>query len=241
MPLTLVTVEPRASRRLRLVFDRQLAVSAFTSTSFYSIESVDSAGPKPAIKAALQVGGSVGCVELVLSQDLVEGGAYTITCTAVPAQDASTFTGTHPFEFGARIQVRSNVDPVQADADSYLFGIDLVWTGEDFLETPQGDLATVGGLENVQAANNRRGKSSGLPWNADYGAKLDELVGAPPTSQLTGRGRIVEQMLRDDRNEACEVAVIYDDTAMSERVDFQTTIVLRGGRRAPPFTIAAGS
>ena len=60
--------------------------------------------------------------------------------------------------------------------------------GEDYVETSAGDLATVGGLDNVQAALTRRMASDGLPWDDTYGAKPRRYIDGTPGALPALRG-----------------------------------------------------
>src|SRR6185369_9525815 len=88
--LSLLSLEPRSLRRIRLVFSKTLAAAAFTSTSYYSVTSVDSSGASPGVVAALAVPDSPYVAELAVSLDLAPGGIYTVATNGVPAMDAST-------------------------------------------------------------------------------------------------------------------------------------------------------
>lgn len=234
MAIPLLSVVARHERRVRLVFAGALAAGAFTSTSYYAIACTNARGGDPTVSAAVAVSGDGSVVDLALGLDLVEGGTYTVTCTSVPGADASTFSGSQTFFFGTAAP-RASVEPETRDLDALLFGVDLVWTGLDYLETADGDLATLEGLPNAQSAIQRRVYGSPLPWAPDYSARLDEYVDAPAVTAETARGRILTQVRRDDRVKTADVTVRTDEDAPAD-VYFDVDVVLIGNRRPGPFT-----
>lgn len=238
MAIMLISAEYRGKRRVRCTFSQALAGTAFTVLTVYAVTNQDARGVSPVVEAALQIVGQTNAVELVLDADLVDGANYTFDGTAVPAGDASTWTGSHPFTTAISVGRVTNAELIASDAEALVYGTDLVWTGADFLETPQGDLAFVSGAQNVQAALPRRVRAMGLPWNPAYGARLDEVVGSPPTSQVTVRGVLVSQFLRDPRVEAVQVKVLVDDST-PDTVLFDITPQLVGGRKLTPFRMSA--
>lgn len=238
MAITLISAEYRGTRRVRCTFSQALAAGAFTAVTFYAVTNQDGKGVSPNVVAALQIVSQTNAVELALDADLVNGALYAFVGTAVPAADASTFTGSQPFAVGTPIGRAVNAELLAQDAETLVYGTDCVWTGADYLETPQGDLAALAGLQNVEQALPRRVRALGLPWNPAYGARLDEVVGSPPTSQVTARGTLTAQMLRDDRVEAVKIDVIFDED-VPDTVLFNIKPQLVGGRKIAPFKMGA--
>ena len=208
--LSLNSLEPRSARRIRLLFDKTLAVGAFTSTSFYAVTCTDGAGASPSVVAALAVPNSPYAVELALSTDLVPGGAYVVSAVAVPAADATT---TPP---GTELPMRQPERPPgpsqsvsPADVMAFVYGSDIVWQ-EDFLETADGDLATVSGVENVRGALVRAVTSDGLAHDPTYGAHPREYVDGPAGMLGTLPGKVQRALLRDDRVKRVRSVTIED-------------------------------
>lgn len=229
MTIALLRVEVRSARRVRLVFTNTLAGGAF-STSKYSVTCTNDLGPSPSIAAAFAIVGLGEAVELALGSDLVAGGIYTVTSTVVPAVDASTYTGTDPFQYANAAAEVVNRDAATYDADAAAFGVDLVWA-DDFLEDTQGDLAENVGLDCALSDIAHAIQDEGLPWDPTWGARLGSFVDAPNPSKASARGNIVAQLRRDDRIEAARVTAVTDDNN-PDRVVFDVDPTFRGGRKA---------
>ena len=197
MALALLSVTIRSARRIRLVFTQALAGGAFL-TGFYVVTTTDGIGVSPLTVAALGISADPNQVELVLDADLASGGGYLATCTAVPAISGGPFTGAEPFSLALNT-TSTNVEPETQDADYVLYGTDLVYDGQDFVELQTGDLATISGLANVKGALTRRCKGKPLPWDDTYGARASDYVDAPPGEMATLAGRLVAQVKADDR------------------------------------------
>lgn len=202
MAIQLGTTIPRHERRLRLVFSGALAAGAY-SASLYALESLDALGGAPTVSGVVAVAGATNQLELALGVALVAGGLYRLTCTAVPGADASTFTGTHDFRTsGSEGAALADVESAGDDAGLVLFGRDLAWTGADFLETDDGDLAAVEGIESFRRDIERRAFASGLPYAADYGADPRSFVDGPAQGASTLRAALVAQAMADDRTKS---------------------------------------
>lgn len=236
MALHLIAITPRHERRVRLSFSAPLAAGAF-ATGPYGLTCTNAAGVSPGLSAVLYVAGDTQQVELALAADLVSGGVYQLACTAVPAADASTFTGSQAFTFTTpQWTARPNVEPETQDVDALLFGTDLVWSGDDFAEAADGDLASVSGMPNAQLAVQRRVLGDPLPWAPDYSPRLHEMVDAPAASAVTARGRILAQVRQDDRVRSVDVTIRQDETTPSD-VYADVDVVLIGNRRPGTFSV----
>lgn len=239
MTIALLGIVPRHERRVRLLFSGTLAAGAFTSTTYYSVACTNSLGGNPSVSAAIQIAGNGSSVDLALARDLAQSGTYLVTCTAVPGADASTFTGTQSFYFG-QSQLRPNSEPARSDVSDLVYGVDLIWDGRDFVESADGDLAVISGLENAQAAIQRRLRGSGLPWSPGYGPRLDSFVDGPAVGQGTARGAIVNQLLLDDRVTSAKATVRTDETDPA-KVYFDITVKLLGDKKPTSFTHSTSS
>jgi hypothetical protein len=209
VPIALLSAVARHERRVRLVFDSPLAFGAFTSLGLYSVASGDGAVP---ISGLVGVLGMPNQVDLALGADLQPSVVYFVAATGVPAFDGSTSPA------GTRASIRlASPPPVPASAEitpdddtELLYGIDLVWSGEDYAESAAGDLATVGGPDNVQAALSRRFASDGLPWDDTYGARPRRYIDGSPLVLPSLRGSLVRQARLDDRVKAASAALSAD-------------------------------
>jgi hypothetical protein len=209
--VALLSAVARHERRVRLIFDSALAPAAFTSAAPYSVAGVG--GALVPISGLVGILGMPNQLDLALGSDLQPSAIYSVGAAGVPAADGSVTTA------GTSAVVRLAAPPaVPADAEitpdnitDALYGIDLVWSGIDYVETVAGDLATVRGADNVQAALTRRFASDGLPWDDTYGAKPRRYVdgssgGLPPL-----RASLVRQARLDDRVKSARAAVSAED------------------------------
>lgn len=206
MAITFQSVVYRSPRRIRLVFSNTLAAGAF-ATTWYTVTSTDSLGVDPSVLAALIVAGSPNVVELALSDEMAEGGGYAVTALAgVPAADASTLASNTALPLRAPGAAPADTGPTaEAREDLYLY--DLAFNGDDFVETGDGDLATVSGIENAESALKRRELSEGLLWSSAYGAKAREYVDGPSTALPELRAALINQALLDPRVKAAEATL----------------------------------
>jgi hypothetical protein len=232
----------RNERRVRLNFSEPLASGAFgpgsSVSSLYVIASVDGAGADPGISAAIAIPSAAGNVELALTLDLVAGGIYTVTTLSVPAL-AGSFSASKvdTFTFGALPAPNIDIEFPQDDIGSLVYGLDLVWTGADFLELPSGDLANVSGVPNVQGAMHRRLlDEDGLPWDTNYGAKSGEYVNGPVQSGGALIARLRRQAVADNRVSSATVSWTSDATSVGDNY-FPVKINLRGASPGDGFTV----
>lgn len=211
MTTALLTIIFRGARRVRLIFTGALASGAFASTGLYAFASADGAGASPInVVAVFAVTSTSNAVELAIDSDLAGGLQYTVTCTAVPCADLSSFTGSLTSQVGQSLAAPPNVEPAQSDIALLLYSRDLLHNGVDFVEDATGDLATVAGQPNWQGAMGRRFGSYGLPWDSSYGPRPDEFVDAPQTYQLPFAGSLVAQARLDDRTKQASVVFSQD-------------------------------
>lgn len=237
MAIELTGVVIRNERRLRLVFSNTLAAAAFTSTSFYTVANQDGLGPDCGVSAAIIVVGAATNVELALDSDLVDGALYQVSAIGVPATDATTSTAasTTLLRKGTSPAIQ-NAEPKASDAEVLLYGRDIVWTGGDYLETADGDLATVEGAPNACGALRRRLLGAPLPWAPGYSPRARSFVDLPLPAINALKGRLEQQVLADDRFEAVTVTLQINDDTPEESV-FVVTPTLRGGKRAEPIYV----
>jgi hypothetical protein len=218
MTITLLSAVARHERRVRLVFDGALALAAFTSTNLYAVTTAD--GTVVAVSGLVGLLGMPNEIDLALGADLATGTAYGVTASGVPGADGSTTP------LGTSATVRLAVPPaVPADAEitpddvtEVLYGVDLVWANGDYVEDVAGDLATVTGPDNVQAALMRRFASDGLPWDDTYGARPRRYVDGSPLAVPNQRGALVRQARLDDRVKTARVTVSADASELEVSV-----------------------
>jgi len=225
MPIALNAVNIHSRRRLRLVFSEDVAAGAFTTLSYYTVTCTDAGGVDPSVVAAFVVPNSTAVVEIALDFDLVDGASYKVSAVGVPASaGGSTPAGSElPFRPGV---VRHRPVTGSDDILESFLGTDIVWNGEDLVEDPSGDLATVSGRENVRAAIAQRLMSDGLPWDAAYGAKPREYVDGSPLTAQQLRGELAAQAIEDDRVKRASATVLPEDEQNPEQTTIETTIVL---------------
>ncbi len=202
----LVGVVVRHERRVRLRLDTELRPAAFQSTGFYTLACKDGRGVSPAVVGALAVGADLHEVELALAADLAPGALYEVSIAGAPTTDGGTATGASLFRFGEASTARDGAPGVD-DLDALLYGVDLVHDGNDYVETADGDLASIAGLPNVEAAVRRRLLADGLPWDPSYGPNARRFVDGPSGALPPLRGSLVKEGLKDDRVAAIDVTL----------------------------------
>jgi len=201
----------RHERRVRLLFTGPLATSAFAPGLYLIASASGAAGP--AVVGAILIAGTPIAVELALGADLQEGASYVVQASGVPGLDGSVTPAGSSFAFrwtsGA---APTNVEQPEDDLDALLYGVDLVWTGTDFGETPLGDLATVQGVDNARGAVERRlASEEDLPWRAGaYGPHARDYVDGPQKNATTLRGSILRQARIDDRVKDASATFSFD-------------------------------
>ncbi|WP_438029030.1 hypothetical protein [Sorangium sp. So ce233] len=213
MAINLIAVTIRHERRVRLSFDATLAGTAFSSTSFYGVESADGQAASPGVQKAFIVSSSPNVVELQLDTDLVQGARYSFTAAAVPAVDATTSPAQTVVATMGREPAPAAVGtrgPV-TELERSLYGEDLVWTGADWAETPDGDLAEHGGMPVALADLRRAMTANGLPWDPAFGLRARGEVDGAPEAMTALRGRAVALMRRDDRIRDADAVVDLSD------------------------------
>ena len=219
MSISLVSTIVKHERRVRLVFDNILAAGAFGTSAatlaLYSLVNQDGLGPATNITAAFVVASSPAAVELSFGADLAQGALYQIGLASVPCTDASTCSTTSQFRFGAQLQTRANQDVPLDDYASLLYGVDILHNGLDFVETTQGDLATVSGLSCVQLGLRRRCLFAGLTWDPTFGANPRQYVDGVQGA-IAGLGPQLErQVLSDDRVKAAAATLYVSNTPVT--------------------------
>jgi hypothetical protein len=197
--VALLTAAARHERRIRLIFDGPLAPAAFTSPALYSVTGSD--GSTVPISGLVGLIGMPGEIDLALGADLQPAIEYMVDAGEVPGADGSA---TLPRATAATRLATTPAVPVDAEVTpdnitNLLYGVDLVWNGQDYVESAAGDLATVGGADNVQAALTRRMASEGLPWDDTYGAKPRRYIDGAPGALPCLRTTLVSLALADDR------------------------------------------
>ncbi len=238
--ITLSSVIPLNERRLRLTFSLPLASGAFTALSKYVVTSTDDAGSDPPTVSLVAIPGNSRAVEVLLGDDLVKGGKYSIQLITIPAADTTTFSGNQPFFFGSDYSfVNEESKRTKSGLDAILYKTDLVWTGNDYAEDGTGDLATITGLPNLAQACTMRINADGLPWAPNYGPNMYSYVDGAAGALPPLRGLIQAQLLADDRVQAAAVTV---EAGVNEAV-FNITVTPKAGGQLPlkPVTVPNGT
>ncbi len=234
--LAVLSSQFRSVRRIRLTFSSALASGAFLTTP-YVVSSVDGLGASPiTTEAAFAISSDPNSVELSVNSDFTPGGQYLVTCTNVPPITGSNFTGTIQNQYGQPPIAGPNAEPETSDLQLILYGVDLQWDGIDFDEDTTGDLLTIQGRPNWQAAMARRMISNGITWDASYGAKAYQSVDAPQPYQASLAGRFLAQARLDNRTKQASIVFAQNATNPQE-FDFAMSITGRDG--LDPITLPA--
>jgi hypothetical protein len=197
MTFQLSAITYRSPRRVRLSFSEALGAGAF-QVARYTVVSLEAAGTDRGVCAALLVPDAPHVVELAMDGDLFSRAKYQISCVEVPAAGAGVFSGS--LEVATPAPAKAPSSAIEApDVGALLYGIDLAWNGTDIAEGPGGDLATVSGLANVEAAVRRTLVADGLPWDKTYGPHLRGYVDAAPGVLPEMVGAIQRALRSDDR------------------------------------------
>lgn len=227
--MNLVQCLPKHERRLRLLFDAQPASGAFgsspTTLGYYTITSQDNLSSAEAVSQAIAISDTANGIELALADDLAPGGLYQLQLNALPVAAGGTCSQSTLFRF--------SVDPTVPNAESppddyaqLLYGIDIAYSGVDFVETADGDLLTIEGLANVEAAVRRRALGNPLPWQPSYGAKTRQFVDSAPGAMPTLKAQLVSNLLLDDRVKAVQATLLFDpNDAFSAYFDLVVTLI----------------
>lgn len=219
----------RGDRRVRLFFTGALAAGAYTSTALYAVACDDGGGASSInVVAVFAVVGTPSAVELAVDEDWGGGALYTVTCTAVPCADSSTFTGSLDARVGLPLTTPVNAEPATNDIDLLLYGRDLLHDGTDFVLDSTGDLGTTSGRENYRGAMGRRMASNGLPWDDTYGGKGEEYVDAPEAQSLPFAGNLLSQARMDDRTKQAAVEIVQSDEDPGDWA-FEMTLTAQDG------------
>lgn len=189
-------VQLRSPYRVRLGIDGGV-VSGSLVASLYAVTSLDGIGASPVVSGVLAVPGGA-FVELALSVPLAEGGRFRFTATAVPTA-ASPYTGSEDVLTPTRATVPASAPIGSNSFDRVLYGVDLLSLSGDLVESQDGDLAEITGLENVRTSLARRLVANGLPYDPTYGAKAREYVDAPSPSAADLAGDLTSQATQDPR------------------------------------------
>jgi hypothetical protein len=225
MTTSLLTVEFRGTRRVRLIFTGNLAAGAYTSTALYTVTCEDGSGPSPTnVVAVYAIANTPTAVELAIDEDLVSGGLYQIGCTNVPCADLSNFTGILNARVALPLTTPVNAEPAANDIDLLLYGRDLLHDGDDFVEDATGDLGTIDGRDNYRGAMGRRMMSDGLPWDDTYGPKAEQYVDGPETEAKPFAGALIAQARADDRTKQATVDIVQSDADPGDWA-FEVTLV----------------
>lgn len=235
---TLLALVPRHERRVRLVFDTALAAGAFAAVTFYAITNEDGLGAHPAVIGAIAVPNTPAAVDLVVDSDLVDGALYNVAVTAVPAVDLSTATGTLPIRLGQHVAAQ-DLEVSPGDVDALLYGQDCIWSGTDYVETPQGDLAVHAGPDVVRADIRAGCLSEGLQWDPEWGAKPRQHVDAVAASVPAYKAEVLRQIYRDDRVRIARVTTVIDDAVGEALFDVAVDLIGLGDTVRDTFPIRA--
>lgn len=210
--IDLISVDVRHEKRVRLLFSNNLAIGAFVP-GLYVIDCPSGQATAPLVVATLIVPGSPNVVELSFSIPMVQGVAYSVSAVGVPASDASVTgaSSVQMFNYGAKVE-KHYVEPALRDRERLLYGADIIFDGNDFVETPGGDLERIEGKANVTKAVWRGVESPPLPHDPTWGVYAREYVDSPTAASMPLKGALIAQVMRDPRVRRATASVEVDKT-----------------------------
>jgi hypothetical protein len=221
----------RSARRVRLRFDGSLGSGAF-STAFFSIAIVDGLATTVAPVEAFVVAGRPDELELAVSTDITIGARYLLTVAAGIPDGVGDPGPACSAEFTLGVPATAPSEEVgEQRLRDAIFQCDLGHDGQDFVEGPDGDLEYVSGVENGRISVRRRAAANGLRWDSSFGPGLREFVDAPVFSLPAMRGRLSENLRRDDRVARVDVgldAATLDDGTVTIPIEVEFV----GGQRS---------
>ena len=242
MTIELAALNLRSNRRIRLAFTEPLAAAAFMSTTYYTV--TEKGGTiSPAVVAVFAIPGSGSVCELALANDLVDRAFYVVSANGVPAAAGSATAPDSSLSLfvGATPPAPRAIDQPARNLLDEIYGQDLVWADGDMVEDATGDLATVGGTQNVKDALQRRLVSDGLDWDETYGARLRRYVDGPSATAGEMRGLCTQQVLQDDRVRSASTTVLSPDAKQPDQVPIECQVELVGGLEIETrFSVRAG-
>lgn len=198
MALSVQSFILRSPTRLRILFSATLT-SGGTDVGRYSVASVDGTGVTPTVLEALPVPGAGDGIELALSERLTDGALYALTIQSGVAAGPDVLPTTTLEVLTSTPSPAPSDTITPRDILAELFGEDLRWTGDDWAETPEGDLDLNKGPDNAQAAILRRAESDGLLWDPNYGGKPRSFVDGPEGDLPRLVAGLEQQATLDDR------------------------------------------
>lgn len=214
----------RSERRVRLRFDGTLGSGAF-NIAFFSIAIVDGLATAVAPVEAFVVASRPDELELAVDVNITTGARYRIDVAAGLPDGVGDPGPACSAEFTLGVPAAAPSEEVgdQRLLDA-IFQCDLGHDGEDFVEGPDGDLEYVSGVENGRVSVRRRAAANGLRWDSTYGPGLREFVDAPVFSLPAMRGRLSENLRRDDRVARVDVgldAATIDDGTVTVPIEVE--------------------
>lgn len=217
----------RSIRRIRLAFSAPLDTGAF-ATFRYTVTSLDAAGVDEVVVATIHVPDSPQSIDLALQYDLVALGRYRLTYLAIPGLDASVAVGSFDFEAPGE-QQHASATVQQEDVLALLYGEDLVFDGNDYVEGADGDLAVEVGPPVVKGWVMDLVESDGLLWDPDYAPQvrkyIDGTVGALPAL----RGELLRKILKDDRVRQANAKILPQIDGLEGQATIDIDVTLVGG------------
>lgn len=216
--LTASVVNPR---RVAVRFTATIGFLFADHATGVHMESLDGIGPSPGDALyVLNVAGDALSIHAIFGEDMAAGGRYRFTIDSINVAGSPVAVTADLFYAPASHQIENL--PPEEDVTGILYGEDLVHDGNDFVESADGDLETVTGVENAKAALVRACLSNGLPYSEGYGARPRRFIDGAAQNSSTLRGALLRTMLDDDRVEECSAVPIRDENAPSE-VTFNLT------------------
>lgn len=227
----ILRAEIRSSTRIRLYYTSNLNSYAFRDVSKYTLVSTNAGTNLPSFIAEYAVPAEGNAVELILNSDLSKDCSYDVIVNNLSYFENSTtyrcISNSFVSVYNGSVKKRPSIG--NDDLLEELYGVDLIWDGEDLVETFGGDLASITGDEMVKNAIVRRLLSNGLPWDKNYGAMTRKYVDGTRFALSSLRSNLLNQCLSDNRVVSAEAVLLPEESGNLSDATFEINIKLISG------------
>lgn len=222
--IALARIFVRSPTRIRAFFTA--TVDSAVGTVF-SLSSTDGSAVPTPVEFLILSGNQI---EVILDSALTGGGNYSLSLNPTRVSNGSDTAPPVTFDFTAPSQPQAPSGSLSiTQLSAAFFGEDIQWSGTDWVEGPDGDIAVASGPENARTAVIRRELSEGVLWDASYGLKPSEFVDAPAGELPSLMARMETQALADDRVKKATATLLGADASDPEQQLVNLNLTLADG------------